>query len=77
MSELIDAIGPTPDVTEAAQAPHRSSRPTVLITVQQLLFGSAAASARRPRKRRSAGRDVAARNDFLEYARMGREMDRL
>jgi hypothetical protein len=77
MSELIDAFGPTPDATEVAQAPRRASRPTVLITVQQLLFGSAASIAKHPRKQRSAGRDVPARYDYLEFARMGREMDRL
>ena len=77
MSELTEAFGPTPDATEVTEAPRLASRPTVLVTVQQLLFGSTVAMAKRPRKQRSAGRHVAARNDFLEHARMGREMDRL
>ena len=78
MSELIEGFGPTPDVTEVAEAPRQASRrPSVLISVQQLLFGSASALAPRPAKKRSAGRDVPARYSYLEYARMGREMDRL
>ena len=51
MSELIEGFGPTPDVTEVAEAPRQASRrPSILITVQHLLFGSASALAPRPQR---------------------------
>jgi hypothetical protein len=93
MSELVTSFGAADDdagVAETAtggQLRERSSGATVLITEQEVLFGTAAAKPLVPAKTgrrwaRMVGgarprRHFPARNDYLESSRMAREMYRL
>jgi hypothetical protein len=77
----------------SAVPPAKPSSAEVLITEQQVMFGTAAAAASRPKNRlmaalgqvfapsttetRSRQHDVPRRMYYIESARMGREMDRL
>jgi hypothetical protein len=63
--------------TESHKAHSRQSN-KVLITVRQVLLGTAAAAGLRPaKKRQRVRRPVVNGCDYFEHSRMAREMDRL